>query len=192
MCLCNKCQCIKPNCIDLFSNQTESYGIISIYCITHRSCIGAHVSLCVSNLIERERSLFYSCSPGDFPSRPPHMYSLLVIYQFQAHLVYIPQVGYVSVCACMNLSVFVCKPIGLVDYGLAYRYSPEGILKEYKEDPKRCHDGTIEFTSINAHKGVCKYTSPRLQPSQGHVNLGANVGGGKWFETEHFFKKIVD
>uniref|UniRef100_A0A8C7TDB8 non-specific serine/threonine protein kinase n=1 Tax=Oncorhynchus mykiss TaxID=8022 RepID=A0A8C7TDB8_ONCMY len=41
----------------------------------------------------------------------------------------------------------------LVDYGLAYRYSPEGILKEYKEDPKRCHDGTIEFTSIDAHKG---------------------------------------
>ncbi|KAM3871286.1 serine/threonine-protein kinase VRK1 [Diretmus argenteus] len=42
----------------------------------------------------------------------------------------------------------------LVDYGLAYRYSPEGVLKDYKEDPKRCHDGTIEFTSIDAHKGV--------------------------------------
>ncbi|XP_026162712.1 serine/threonine-protein kinase VRK1 [Mastacembelus armatus] len=43
----------------------------------------------------------------------------------------------------------------LVDYGLAYRYSPDGVLKEYKEDPKRCHDGTIEFTSIDAHKGAC-------------------------------------
>ncbi|KAJ3613732.1 hypothetical protein NHX12_019978 [Muraenolepis orangiensis] len=42
----------------------------------------------------------------------------------------------------------------LVDYGLAYRYSPEGVPKPYKEDPKRCHDGTIEFTSIDAHKGV--------------------------------------
>ncbi|TRY99063.1 hypothetical protein DNTS_002220 [Danionella cerebrum] len=42
----------------------------------------------------------------------------------------------------------------LVDYGLAYRYSPEGVPKEYKEDPKRCHDGTIEFTSIDAHNGV--------------------------------------
>lgn len=41
-----------------------------------------------------------------------------------------------------------------MDYGLAYRYSPEGVPKEYKEDPKRCHDGTIEFTSIDAHKGV--------------------------------------
>lgn len=43
-----------------------------------------------------------------------------------------------------------------MDYGLAYRYAPEGVPKEYKEDPKRCHDGTIEFTSIDAHKGVCK------------------------------------
>ncbi|XP_034531357.1 serine/threonine-protein kinase VRK1 [Notolabrus celidotus] len=42
----------------------------------------------------------------------------------------------------------------LVDYGLAYRYAPEGVPKEYKEDPKRCHDGTIEFTSIDAHKGA--------------------------------------
>lgn len=44
-----------------------------------------------------------------------------------------------------------------MDYGLAYRYSPEGVPKEYKEDPKRCHDGTIEFTSIDAHHGVCVY-----------------------------------
>ncbi|XP_050810428.1 serine/threonine-protein kinase VRK1 isoform X1 [Gopherus flavomarginatus] len=42
----------------------------------------------------------------------------------------------------------------LVDYGLAYRYCPEGVHKKYKEDPKRCHDGTIEYTSIDAHKGV--------------------------------------
>ncbi|XP_064368170.1 serine/threonine-protein kinase VRK1 isoform X3 [Dromaius novaehollandiae] len=42
----------------------------------------------------------------------------------------------------------------LVDYGLAYRYCPEGVHKAYKEDPKRCHDGTIEYTSIDAHKGV--------------------------------------
>ncbi|KAJ7411624.1 Serine/threonine-protein kinase VRK1 [Willisornis vidua] len=42
----------------------------------------------------------------------------------------------------------------LVDYGLAYRYCSEGVHKAYKEDPKRCHDGTIEYTSIDAHKGV--------------------------------------
>nr|CAJ83687.1 vaccinia related kinase 1 [Xenopus tropicalis] len=42
----------------------------------------------------------------------------------------------------------------LVDYGLAYRYCPDSVHKEYKEDPRKCHNGTIEFTSIDAHKGV--------------------------------------
>lgn len=55
-----------------------------------------------------------------------------------------------------NLLLSYTNPnqVFLVDYGLAYRYAPEGVPKEYKEDPKRCHDGTIEFTSIDAHKGV--------------------------------------
>lgn len=44
-----------------------------------------------------------------------------------------------------------------MDYGLAYRYCPEGTHKDYKEDPKRCHDGTLEYTSIDAHKGVGKW-----------------------------------
>uniref|UniRef100_A0A671N3A6 non-specific serine/threonine protein kinase n=1 Tax=Sinocyclocheilus anshuiensis TaxID=1608454 RepID=A0A671N3A6_9TELE len=50
-----------------------------------------------------------------------------------------------------NLLLSYTNPnqVYLVDYGLAYRYSPEGVPKEYKEDPKRCHDGTIEFTSID-------------------------------------------
>ncbi|KAK1171267.1 serine/threonine-protein kinase VRK1-like isoform X1 [Acipenser oxyrinchus oxyrinchus] len=42
----------------------------------------------------------------------------------------------------------------LADYGLSYRYSPNGTLKEYKEDPKTRHNGTMEYTSIDAHKGV--------------------------------------
>ena len=42
----------------------------------------------------------------------------------------------------------------LVDYGLAYRFNADGVHQEYKPDPRRCHDGTIEFTSIDAHKGA--------------------------------------
>ena len=42
----------------------------------------------------------------------------------------------------------------LVDYGLAYRYRTGQQHKAYKEDPKTAHDGTVEFTSIDAHKGV--------------------------------------
>lgn len=55
--------------------------------------------------------------------------------------------------------VLLAVQVYLVDYGLAYRYAPDGVLKEYKEDPKKCHDGTIEFTSIDAHKGVGAYES---------------------------------
>jgi vaccinia related kinase len=46
------------------------------------------------------------------------------------------------------------QQVFLVDYGLAYRFNADGNHKEYKEDPKRKHDGTIEFTSLDAHKGV--------------------------------------
>ncbi|XP_022248519.1 serine/threonine-protein kinase VRK1-like isoform X2 [Limulus polyphemus] len=43
----------------------------------------------------------------------------------------------------------------LVDYGLACRYNTScGIHKEYKEDLRKAHDGTIEFTSRDAHIGA--------------------------------------
>lgn len=42
----------------------------------------------------------------------------------------------------------------LADYGLSYRYCPNGNHKQYQEDPRKGHNGTIEFTSLDAHKGV--------------------------------------
>ncbi|XP_053477394.1 serine/threonine-protein kinase VRK2 [Ictalurus furcatus] len=42
----------------------------------------------------------------------------------------------------------------LADYGLSYRYCPNGEHKDYKENPKKGHNGTIEYTSIDAHRGV--------------------------------------
>ena len=51
---------------------------------------------------------------------------------------------------------FFPPQVYLLDYGLVYRFSPDGNHKEYKEDPKRKHDGTIEFTSRDAHNGVGK------------------------------------
>ncbi|XP_029449592.1 serine/threonine-protein kinase VRK2 isoform X2 [Rhinatrema bivittatum] len=46
------------------------------------------------------------------------------------------------------------EQVYLADYGLSYRYCPDGTHKLYKENPKKGHNGTIEFTSIDAHKGV--------------------------------------
>ncbi|KAM9316794.1 serine/threonine-protein kinase VRK2 [Gastrophryne carolinensis] len=51
----------------------------------------------------------------------------------------------------------------LADYGLSYRYCPDGTHKEYKEDPRKCHNGTIEFTSLDAHKGVAPSRRGDLQ-----------------------------
>ena len=46
--------------------------------------------------------------------------------------------------------------IYLVDYGLASKFLHEGVHREYKHDPRRAHDGTLEFTSIDSHNGACK------------------------------------
>ena len=41
------------------------------------------------------------------------------------------------------------EQIYLVDFGLASHYT----TKDYKPDPKKMHNGTIEYTSVDAHKG---------------------------------------
>ncbi|XP_063692290.1 serine/threonine-protein kinase VRK1-like [Bolinopsis microptera] len=46
------------------------------------------------------------------------------------------------------------KEVFLADFGLARKYVMEGVHKAYKEEPAKAHDGTKEFTSIDAHKGV--------------------------------------
>ncbi|XP_073338104.1 serine/threonine-protein kinase VRK2 isoform X3 [Pagrus major] len=51
----------------------------------------------------------------------------------------------------------------LADYGLSYRYCPDGIHKEFKENPKKGHNGTIEYTSVDAHKGVAPSRRSDLQ-----------------------------
>jgi vaccinia related kinase len=42
------------------------------------------------------------------------------------------------------------EQVHLLDFGLACHYS----TKEYKNDPKKAHNGTIEYTSRDAHNGV--------------------------------------
>lgn len=42
----------------------------------------------------------------------------------------------------------------LVDYGLAYRFRTGlGIHKPFVHDERRAHEGTLEFTSRDAHHG---------------------------------------
>ena len=44
--------------------------------------------------------------------------------------------------------------VWLVDFGLACRYTNGGVHKEYKPDQRKAHNGTIEFTSRDAHIGA--------------------------------------
>jgi vaccinia related kinase len=45
-------------------------------------------------------------------------------------------------------------PAFLVDFGLAYRYrTSNGVHKPFVHDERRAHEGTLEFTSRDAHHG---------------------------------------
>ncbi|KAK1905525.1 Serine/threonine-protein kinase VRK2 [Dissostichus eleginoides] len=55
------------------------------------------------------------------------------------------------------------EQVYLADYGLSYRYCPDGVHKEYKENPKKGHNGTIEYTSLDAHKGLASSRRGDLQ-----------------------------
>ncbi|XP_067092493.1 serine/threonine-protein kinase VRK2 isoform X2 [Osmerus mordax] len=51
----------------------------------------------------------------------------------------------------------------LADYGLSYRFCPDGVHKEYKANPKKGHNGTIEYTSLDAHNGAAPSRRGDLQ-----------------------------
>ncbi|XP_061601052.1 serine/threonine-protein kinase VRK2 isoform X1 [Cololabis saira] len=55
------------------------------------------------------------------------------------------------------------QQVYLADYGLSYRYCPDGVHKDYKENPKKGHNGTIEYTSLDAHKGAAPSRRGDLQ-----------------------------
>ena len=55
-----------------------------------------------------------------------------------------------------NLMLKSDKEVYLVDYGLAHRFSREGNYQNYEQKPDAKHNGTIEYTSRDAHDGVRK------------------------------------
>jgi vaccinia related kinase len=44
----------------------------------------------------------------------------------------------------------------LVDFGLAYRFKRDDVHQKYEIKPERKHNGTIEYTSRDAHSGARK------------------------------------
>jgi vaccinia related kinase len=102
------------------------------------------------------QKLLQGCG-GRFPPQTIYAFGLQIVNALQ----FIHEKGYVhaDIKASNILLGFsgghdVANEIYLVDYGLAYRYTVDGKHKKYKEDPKKAHDGTIGFTSRDAHKGL--------------------------------------
>lgn len=57
----------------------------------------------------------------------------------------------------ISFYIFFFYKVWLVDFGLACKYAVDGIHREYKPDERKAHNGTIEFTSRDAHiGGLCK------------------------------------
>lgn len=67
----------------------------------------------------------------------------------------------------------------LADYGLCYRYCPNGNHKQYQENPRKGHNGTLEFTSVDAHKGVALSRRSDLE-TLGYCLLHWSCGGLPW------------
>ncbi|XP_045835337.1 serine/threonine-protein kinase VRK2 isoform X3 [Meles meles] len=67
----------------------------------------------------------------------------------------------------------------LADYGLCYRYCPNGNHKQYQENPRKGHNGTLEFTSVDAHKGVALSRRSDLE-TLGYCLLCWSCGGLPW------------
>lgn len=55
-----------------------------------------------------------------------------------------------------NLMFQSDREVCVVDFGLARRFARDGVHFDYVEKPKNRHDGTIEYTSRDAHSGVRK------------------------------------
>lgn len=90
-------------------------------------------------------------------------FSFKTVYQIGLEIIdvleYIHDKGYIHAdIKASNLLVGYQKgtenQVFLVDYGLACRYAIDGVHKEYKYDGRKAHDGTIEFTSRDAHIGA--------------------------------------
>ncbi|XP_053173776.1 inactive serine/threonine-protein kinase VRK3 [Scomber japonicus] len=67
----------------------------------------------------------------------------------------------------------------LVGYCYAFRYCPGGQHVEYREASRTAHEGTMEFISLDAHKGAAPSRRSDLQ-SLGYCMLCWHIGALPW------------
>ena len=80
---------------------------------------------------------------------------LCIMRQILYALEYIHQRGYAHAdIKGANLMLKSDNQAYLVDFGLAYRFKRDNIHQKYDAKPDRRHNGTIEYTSRDAHDGA--------------------------------------
>lgn len=87
----------------------------------------------------------------------------------------------------------------LVDYGLAYRFRTRaGVHKPFAHDERRAHEGTLEFTSRDAHEGSelstpCYYPRTVVTPNISAQHLDQHrwqISVDALFRNKQIYKSI--
>ena len=146
--LCTICMCVSSRCSHLV--------------VLHSQCSPLHYECVCLSTCTCSWKLCSSCMSQNMlmVTSKAQTSSLASIHHTSTRYMYVQHC--ILRCAlyskCLIILSLICYhnilQVYLVDYGLACRYRPQQQHKEYKEDPRRKHDGTLEFTSIDAHKGV--------------------------------------
>lgn len=93
--------------------------------------------------------------PGANHSLPSETGILCIMRQILFALEYIHSRGYShGDIKGANLMLKNDNEAYLVDFGLAYRFKRDNIHQKYEIKPDRRHNGTIEYTSRDAHDGA--------------------------------------
>ncbi|AAK85100.1 hypothetical protein [Lumpy skin disease virus] len=145
----------KRDMITLWSknNHIDHLGIPVFYGFGFHKKNGIDYRFIIINRLGCDLNKIIQCNNNKLPERSVFLIASKIIMILK----YLHENGYThSDIKASNIAIDINNKnkIYLLDYGLSYRFMINGNHVEYKRDPKKMHNGTIEYTSIDMHKGV--------------------------------------
>ena len=147
----------KPQEVDEYRTRK---GIMSLGMPVHRGS-GSHIfkgdkyRFLVMDRLGKDLQKIFLSGKQTFPLQAAFNIAIKVLYSLE----YIHSQGYVhNDIKAQNLLLGHGRTkendLFLVDFGLVSKYHRGGVHLEYKPDERKAHDGTIEYTSRDAHIGA--------------------------------------